>query len=73
MQKTAPKNTYYSKNESILKIAKIGLEAKAIDFAKKPLWVKNEKCQKHVKNDSTITLELLYAKNGSKKHLIFEK
>ena len=26
-----------------------------------------------MKNDSTITLELLYAKNGSKKHLIFEK
>ena len=49
------------RKKSILKIAKIGLEAKAIDFAK------------HVKNDSTITLELLYAKNGSKKHLIFEK
>ena len=26
-----------------------------------------------MKNDSTITLELLYAKNGSKKHLIFQK
>ena len=26
-----------------------------------------------MKNDSTITLELLYAKNGSEKHLIFEK
>ena len=26
-----------------------------------------------MKNDSTITLELLYAKNGSKKHLILEK
>ena len=34
MQKTAQKNTEYSKYESILKIAKIGLEAKAIDFAK---------------------------------------
>ena len=34
MQKTAPENTLYLKNESILKIAKIGLEAKAIDFAK---------------------------------------
>ena len=26
-----------------------------------------------MKNDSTITSELLYAKDGSKKHLIFEK
>ena len=26
-----------------------------------------------MKNDSTITLELLYAKNGSKKHLILAK
>ena len=34
MQKTDPENTKYWKNESILKIAKIGLEAKAIDFAK---------------------------------------
>ena len=34
MQKTAPENSLKSKNESILKIAKIGLEAKAIDFAK---------------------------------------
>ena len=34
MQKKAPENSLKSKNESILKIAKIGLEAKAIDFAK---------------------------------------
>ena len=26
-----------------------------------------------MKNDSTITLELMYAENRSKKHLIFEK
>ena len=41
MQKTAPKSSYYSKNESILKIAKNGHQAKAIDFAKSSLWVKN--------------------------------
>ena len=31
------------------------------------------KCQKHAKKDSTSTLQLYYAKNGSKKQLIFEK
>ena len=41
MQKTAPNNSYYSKTESILKIAKNGHQAKAIDFAKSSLWVKN--------------------------------
>ena len=41
MQKTARKNRYYWENESILKIAKNGLKAKAIDFAKSLLWVKN--------------------------------
>ena len=40
MQKTAPKNSYYSKNESILKMAKTGHNAKAIDHAKWPVWVK---------------------------------
>ena len=73
MQKTARKNTLYSKNESMLKIAKIGLDAKAIDFAKKPLWVKNQKFQKGAKNDSTITLELLYAKNRLEKTPIIRK
>ena len=41
MEKTAPKNSLYSKNESIVKIAKNGHQAKAIDFAKSSLWVKN--------------------------------
>jgi len=41
MQKTARKNSQYSKNESILKIAKNGHQAKAIAFAKSSLWVKN--------------------------------
>ena len=46
-KKTAPKNTLYSKNENMLKMAKIGHEAKAIAFAKWSVWVKNYKCQKN--------------------------
>ena len=38
VQKTAIKNTKYSRNESILKI---GHHAKAIAFAKSSFWVKN--------------------------------
>ena len=38
LQKTAPKNTKYSRNESILKI---GHRAKAIAHAKSSLWLKN--------------------------------
>ena len=42
IQKTAPKNNQYSKNETILKIGKNGHKAKAaIAFAKWSLWVKN--------------------------------
>ena len=37
VQKTAPKNTKYSRNETILKI---GHNAKAIAHAKSSLWVK---------------------------------
>ena len=40
MQKTAPKNSEYSKNESILKIAKNGHQAKGIGLAKSSLLVK---------------------------------
>ena len=39
--KTAPKNTEYLKDESILKMAKIGQYAWAIAHAKWSLWVKN--------------------------------
>ena len=63
VEKTAPKNTKYSRNESNLKI---GHFPKAIAFAKWSLWVKNQKCQKGAKNDCTSTLELLCAKNRSK-------
>ena len=41
VQKTVPKNSYYSKNETILKISKNGHNAKAIAFAKWSAWVKN--------------------------------
>ena len=40
MQKTAPKDSPYSKNESILKMAKNGHNAKAIAHAKYSVWVK---------------------------------
>ena len=40
-KKKAPKNSYYSKNETILKIGKNGHNAKAIAFAKWSVWLKN--------------------------------
>ena len=76
MQRTTRKNTKYSRNETILKIgdlAKAIACGKAVALAKLSVWVKNLKCQKHKKNDSTRTLELLCAKNRSKKHQIFKK
>ena len=59
-RKTAPKNTKYSRNETILKI---GHHAKAIAHAKSSLWVKNSNSKKHVKIVSTNDLELFFAKN----------
>ena len=64
VQKTAPKNTKYSRNESILKI---GHHAKAIAHAKSSLWLKNYNCKKHVKIHSTNHLQLFCAKNRLKK------
>ena len=72
MQKTAPKNSSYSKKTS-LKMAKNGHNAKAIAHAEYSLWVKKSKCLKHGQNVSTNTFKLFYAKNGSKPQLIFEK
>ena len=69
--KTAPKNTKYSRNETIVKLghfARAIAHAKAIAFAKWSVWVKNLKCQKYPKNDSTTTLELFCAKNSTKKY-----
>ena len=47
--------------------------AKAIDFAKRSVWVKNSNGQKRAKKDCTSTLELFCAKNRLKKHQIFKK
>ena len=58
------------KNETILKIGHL---AKAIDFAKWSVWLKNSKDQKPAKNDSASKLELFCAKNRFKKHQMFEK
>ena len=58
---------------NILKMAKNGHDAKAIAHAKYSVWVKKYNCLKHAKNVSTNTLKVLYAKNGSKKQLIFVK
>ena len=65
VQKTAPKNTKYSRNETILKI---GYYAKATAHAKCPLWVNNSKFKNHVKIHSTNHLDLFSAENRSKKH-----
>ena len=73
MQKNRSKKQLILKNETILKIGKKGHNAKAIAFPKWSVWVKNSKYQKHAIKDSTTTLDLFYAKNGSKKQLIFEK
>ena len=67
-QKTAPKNSKYSRNETTMKIdhlAKAIAFAWAIDFAKHLIWAKKLKCLKHLKIDSVFTLELFCAK----KHL----
>ena len=70
MNKTAPKNNKYSRNESILKI---GHHAKAIAHAKSSVSVKNSNSKKHVKIHCTNHLELFCEKNRSKKQQIFEK
>ena len=70
VKKTARKSAKYWRNETILKIAYL---AKPIAFANCPVWVKNYKCQKHLKNHPTRIAEFFCAKNGSKKHHILEK
>ena len=71
-KKTSPKNNEYWKNEAILKIHKNGQYAKPIAFAKWSLWVKF-KIAKKVPKTTQSRLQLLYAKNGSKKRWIFDK
>ena len=77
VEKTARKNTKYSRNKTFLKISHLAnaiAHAKAIAFAKWSVWVKNWKCQKHAKTQSTRTVQLFCAeKDARKKHQIFEK
>ena len=70
VQKTAPKNTQYSRNETILKM---GDHAKAIAHAKSSLCVKTSNSKTHVKIRSTNHLKLFCGKNRLKKHSIFKK
>ena len=65
MQKTASKNTKYSRNDTIFKIAH---HPNAIAHAKSSLWVKNLNSKNHLKIHSTNHLQLFSAKNRSKKH-----
>ena len=69
VQKTASKNTKYSRNESIFKI---GHHAKAIAHAKSSFWLKNSNSKKHVKIHSRNHLELFCAKHCTKKKETFE-
>ena len=72
VQKTAPKNTKYSRNESIFKIGHHACKGYSpcniLTYGSK---IKIPK--KNVKIHSTNHLELFCAKNRSKKHQIFEK
>ena len=63
LQKTAPKNTKYSRNDTIFKIAH---HPKTIAHAKSSLWVKNLNSKNHVKIHSTNHLQLFSAKTRSK-------
>ena len=61
------------KNDNFLKISKIGHNAWTIAFTKCSNLFKNESSIKCLKNGCKSTLELFCAKNGFKKHLIFQK
>ena len=64
LQKTAPKNTKYSRNETILKLSH---QAKAIALKKSSLFAQNQNSNKHVKIHSTNHFQLFCATNCSKK------
>ena len=53
VQKTAGKNSQYTRNETILKLDHSG---KSIAHAKWAVWVKNFFLQKDAKNESTRTI-----------------
>ena len=59
MQETAPKNTKYSRNDTILKIGQLPkaiAHAEAIAFAELVIFRQKLEMQKNEKNDSTTTL-----------------
>ena len=66
VQKTAPKNTKYSRNETILKI---GHHAKAIAHAKSSLWVKKLKFQKTCQNPFYKSFTVVLCKKPLQKTL----
>ena len=55
IQKTARKKSYYSKNESILKMAKNGPKAKAIAHAKYPQFGSKNKIALNMRKTSLQT------------------
>ena len=64
VQKTAPKNTKYSRNQTILKI---GHHAKAIAHAKSSLCLKNQKFQKTCQNPLYKSFTLVLCKKPLQK------
>ena len=68
VQKTAGRNSQYSRNETTLKIDHFG---KAIAHAKSAVWVKKFFLQKDAENESTRTIKLFCGKNRWKKQPIF--
>ena len=64
MQKTAGKNSQYSRNETILKMDHFG---KFLIHAKWAVWVKSFFLRKYAENKSTRTIKLFCAKNRWKK------
>ena len=70
VQKTARKNSQYSRNETILKINHFG---KSIAHAKWAVWVKNSFVQKDAEKEFTRTIKLFCAKKHWKTQPIFKK
>ena len=54
-KKTAPKNTYYSKNYNFLKMGKIGHQGKAIVFAKNGQFGSKIKIRKNMRKTTLQT------------------
>ena len=61
------------RNETIFKIGKNGHYAKAIAFAKRSVWVKNENCENNGKTAVEAHYSCIMQKTAPKKKLIFEK